>query len=136
MVESLCFRVLQILRESACSFSVTFVGPRRIRLLNRRYRGKDYPADVLTFRYPGESLEGQPFLGEILISPEVASRNARQWNATLQREVRRLLIHGVLHLLGYDHETDKGEMRRLENRLMRSRARIRSGPVGRARYAG
>jgi len=75
-------------------------------------------------------------LGEILISPEVASRNARQWNATLQREVRRLLIHGVLHLLGYDHETDKGEMRRLENRLMRSRARIRSGPVGRARYAG
>jgi len=75
-------------------------------------------------------------LGEIVISPEVASGNARQWNATLQREVRRLLIHGVLHLLGYDHETDKGEMRRLENRLMRSRARIRSGPVGRARYAG
>src|SRR5436190_8268347 len=93
VVESLCFRVLQILRESACSSSVTFVGPRRIRLLNRLYRGKDYPADVLTFRYAGESLEGQPLLVASVILPEVASRNARQWNASLKREVGGLLLH-------------------------------------------
>jgi len=60
-----------------------------------------------------------PVLGDIAISPETARRNARRFNRTLPDELRILILHGVLHLLGYDHETDRGEMLRLERRLRR-----------------
>jgi probable rRNA maturation factor len=59
------------------------------------------------------------FLGEIAISPETARRNARRYGRSLDRELRTLILHGILHLMGYDHETDRGQMNHLEGRLRR-----------------
>ena len=97
--------------------------------LNRKYRGEKRTTDVLSFpdaekRQPG--LRGNArrrkrgaFLGDIAISPVVARRNARALGRTLPEELQVLILHGVLHLLGYDHEADRGEMERVELRLRR-----------------
>jgi len=86
-----------------------------MRALNARYRGKDVPTDVLSF--PGPDRE--PDLGDIVVSVDTAERNARRLGRTLQRELDVLALHGFLHVLGFDHETDDGEMDRLERRLRR-----------------
>ena len=85
----------------------------RVRELNARYRGKDEPTDVLSFPGPG----GPAGLGDIVVSVDTAERNARRLGRTLQRELDVLALHGFLHVLGYDHETDDGTMDRLERRL-------------------
>jgi probable rRNA maturation factor len=84
-----------------------------VRALNARYRGKDKPTDVLSF--PG----GTAGLGDIVVSVDTAARNARRLGRSLQRELDVLALHGFLHVLGYDHETDDGTMDRLERRLRR-----------------
>lgn len=95
---------------------VRFVGDRAMRLANRQFRGKDKPTDVLSF--PGEDAgEGQGYLGDILISVPTARRQAAEAGHGVERELKVLLLHGILHCLGYDHETDQGEMERLERRL-------------------
>jgi len=86
-----------------------------VRELNARYRGKDKPTDVLSFPGPG----GTAGLGDIVVSVDTAERNARRLGRTLQRELDVLALHGFLHVLGYDHETDDGTMDRLERRLRR-----------------
>jgi probable rRNA maturation factor len=83
--------------------------------LNARYRGKDKPTDVLSFPGPG----GAAGLGDIVVSVDTAERNARRLGRTLLRELDVLALHGFLHVLGYDHETDDGTMDRLERRLRR-----------------
>ena len=93
--------------------SVLFCGDARMRSLNRRYRRKDRSTDVLSF--PGAGFA----LGDIVISVPYASREARRRGGTTRREIDRLLLHGYLHLLGYDHETDDGQMNALEARLAR-----------------
>ncbi len=97
--------------------------------LNGKYRGEKRTTDVLSF--PVEErlkpeLRGNPkrrhrgaFLGDIAISPVVARRNARKLGRKLAEELQILILHGVLHLLGYDHEADRGEMERVEMRLRR-----------------
>jgi probable rRNA maturation factor len=90
-------------------------GDRALRALNARYRGKDRPTDVLSF--PG--IGGREGLGDIVISVETAERNARSLGRTLAQELDVLALHGFLHVMGYDHETDDGEMERLERRLRR-----------------
>src|SRR5215510_1678357 len=100
-------------RPEAC-FSVVFVTDKAMHAYNLRYRHVDKPTDVLSFR-------GQDnYLGDILISTETAWKQAHQ-SPTLSFDdnIRRLLLHGVLHLSGYDHETDNGEMRAIERRLRR-----------------
>jgi len=94
--------------------TVAIVPDRRVRELNRRYRGKDVPTDVLSFpaQEPGE-------LGDVVIALGVARRQAAQAGHSLATELRVLALHGLLHLLGYDHERDGGQMRRLEQRLRR-----------------
>jgi probable rRNA maturation factor len=92
--------------------------------LNRRFRGKDKPTDVLSF--PAEPSAGKHFAGEIAISTEIATKNARELGCTPAEEVKILVLHGVLHLRGYDHECDNGQMARREKRL---RAKLRL-PVG------
>jgi probable rRNA maturation factor len=87
-----------------------------MRALNRRYRGKDRPTDVLAF--PAGST-GADFLGDIVISIPYAAREARKRREPQAREIDRLLVHGLLHLMGYDHETDDGEMDALEARVRR-----------------
>ena len=90
-------------------------GDRAVRALNARYRGQDRPTDVLSF--PGGGSEAE--LGDIVISVETADRNARAQRRTLAQELDVLALHGFLHVLGYDHETDDGTMDRLERRLRR-----------------
>ena len=73
----------------------------------------------MSFDYSGTAIDGNPFMGEILISPEVAAQNAKSYHMHPDREVKKLLIHGILHLAGYNHETDDGNMQRLQKKLMR-----------------
>ena len=95
--------------------TVAVVSDRRIRELNRQYRGKDSATDVLSF--PADE-PGQ--LGDIVLAHGVARRQAKSARHSLSSEFRVLALHGLLHLLGYDHERDNGEMRRLEQRLRRA----------------
>ena len=100
------------------SVTVALVTDGRIRMLNRDFRGLDKPTDVLSFRSTRKG-GSSGYLGDIVISVETASRQARRRRSTLRRELEVLTLHGFLHLLGYDHETDEGEMRRIEYRLRR-----------------
>jgi probable rRNA maturation factor len=93
--------------------------------LNARHRGKDYATDVLSFTYPEEQVDGMCFLGEVVIAPGVAARNACEYGVAVEAELRKLLVHGLLHLAGYDHETDSGEMSRLQKRILDRAARER-----------
>jgi probable rRNA maturation factor len=96
--------------------SVYFCGDRRMAGLNRRWRRRNRPTDVLAF--PAGEADAL-FLGDIVISVPYATRQARRRGESPSREMDRLLLHGYLHLLGYDHETDQGEMEALEARLRR-----------------
>jgi len=118
-VRRLLIDAAQATGTSAREVSVLFCGDRRIRTLNRRYRRKDRPTDVLAF--PAGSGEG--LLGDIVISVPYAARQARRHQESVPKELDRLLLHGYLHLLGYDHETDDGEMDALEAHL-RSRLKV------------
>jgi len=110
----------EVVAELAPAFAtvgVRFAGERTVRRLNRDFRGQDEPTDVLSF--PGmPSPEGR-HLGDIVISVPTAERQAARREVALEREVKLLLLHGLLHCLGYDHETDHGEMAKLEGRLRR-----------------
>ncbi len=81
------------------TLTVIFVPPARIRRLNKRYRGKDRPTDVLSFAgtYPGH-------LGDLVLCPQVIKKQAKEHGLTFKLELAYMLLHGVLHLLGYDHE--------------------------------
>ena len=96
--------------------TIAFVRDAKMRELNRDYRGKDYPTDVLSV---GAGCDGEAYLGDVVIATDTAARQALAANLDFGREVEELVIHGVLHLCGYDHETDGGEMNRLEKRLRR-----------------
>jgi len=105
------------LAPEADSLAVRFIGDRTMRQLNRTYRGVDRTTDVLSF--PGGRTPEGTHLGDLVISVPQAARQAAEHGLPLRRELRELLLHGVLHCLGYDHETDDGEMDRLERRLRR-----------------
>jgi probable rRNA maturation factor len=87
-----------------------------MRQLNAQFRGKDYATDVLSFR-PPSFVEG--FSGDIAVSLDFASRNGRALGHSIADEVKILVLHGILHLAGYDHESDDGEMAKRELRLRR-----------------
>jgi probable rRNA maturation factor len=99
--------------------SVAVVSDARVRTLNRAYRGKDVATDVLSFPGDGRAPSGRRFLGDIVIAAGVAGRQAREAGHTAATELRVLALHGLLHLLGYDHESDDGHMARVEARLRR-----------------
>jgi rRNA maturation RNase YbeY len=99
--------------RAGAEVSVTITNDRKLRELNARYRGKDRPTDVLSFPYEGE------VAGDVVISIDRAYAQALERGHSLQRELELLALHGVLHVCGYDHETDDGEMDRLERRLRR-----------------
>jgi probable rRNA maturation factor len=99
------------------SLGVRFTGDRAMQALNRDFRQKDKPTDVLSF--PGEATPEGQHLGDIVISVPTAARQAAERGQPLEREVKLLLLHGLLHCLGYDHESDAGEMERIERRLRR-----------------
>ena len=91
---------------------------RELKGLNHRFRGKNKPTDVLSFPAMLGLMRG--FAGDVAISAEIAARNARQLGHTAAEEIRILTLHAVLHLAGYDHEQDNGEMARKEARLRKS----------------
>ena len=119
-----CFaqRLRERLRLRDVGFSVALVGDRRMRGLNRQFRLVDKPTDVLSFpvgRQPAELEGGGGYLGDLVISVETANRQALAQRHPLETELQILMIHGLLHLLGYDHERDQGQMRRKELALRR-----------------
>jgi|SRR5215470_19047325 len=111
--------MLEAIGKSDSSVTVAFVSDNKIRELNRQFRNVDSATDVLSF--PSDSRDGE--MGDIAISIETAARQAKQNGLTLDGEIAQLLLHGLLHLSGYDHETDNGEMNRLELKL-RKKLRI------------
>ncbi|MGO8733085.1 MAG: rRNA maturation RNase YbeY [Terriglobia bacterium] len=125
----------QTLRLGRRDCNVCLVDDREIKRLNSLYRGKNRATDVLSFPWNARpshasrsaqervALEFKNFLGDIVISVDTAKRNARQEGHSTLNEIRWLILHGLLHLLGYNHESDQGEMTRLELAL-RSRLGI------------
>ena len=105
------------LAPEADTFTLRFTGDRAMRRLNRDFRDKDASTDVLSF--PGDDGPEGRHLGDVAISVPTARRQAAEHDEPVARELRRLILHGVLHCLGYDHETDDGQMERLETRLRR-----------------
>ncbi len=109
-------------RAAAGDVTVAIVPDARVRALNRTYRAKDKATDVLSFPGP-KSVVRSPksvFLGDIVIARGVARQQARDAGHPESTEWRVLALHGLLHLLGYDHETDNGRMARVEARLRRA----------------
>ena len=126
-------RLRTALKLGGRDFNVCFVDDRAIKRLNVQYRGKPNATDVLSFPWQGSNggrgaaaSEFAGFLGDVVISVETARRDARREGHSTANEIRWLILHGVLHLLGYDHETDRGEMTALEISL-----RARLGIAGR-----
>ncbi len=116
---------LQATPSEATGVTVVFVSDRHMRQLNRQWRGKQGTTDVLSFP-AGDDTFNNPdgaLLGDVVISVEQAARQAKENGLTLDQEIAQLILHGLLHLCGYDHETDKGEMNRLELSL-RKKLRI------------
>jgi probable rRNA maturation factor len=109
-------------------FSVLLTGDEQLRALNLQFRGKDKPTDVLSFPPLAETAHGG---GDLAISLETASVQAADHGHPLQMEVKLLILHGLLHLAGYDHERDKGQMRRRET-LLRKQFDLPAGLVERA----
>ena len=107
-------KALHAIGKSEPSATIAFVSDKRIRELNRQFRGIDKATDVLSF--PAEEKLN---LGDIAVSVETAAMQARENGLTLEGEIAQLILHGLLHLCGYDHETDNGEMNRFELKLRR-----------------
>ncbi len=95
--------------------NVLLTSSAEMKSLNRRFRGKDKPTDVLSF--PAEPAAKQQFAGEIAIAAEIAAQNARSLGHSPAQEIKILVLHGMLHLRGYDHECDNGQMARREKQL-------------------
>ena len=111
---ALTAKILELSGQTNAAVTVAFVSDRKIRELNRMFRGFDKSTDVLSFP-SGE----EEHLGDIAISVDTAKVQAKRNRLTLEQELAQLILHGVLHLSGYDHETDDGEMNRLELQLRR-----------------
>ncbi len=98
--------------------TIAFVSDKKIKELNNQYRNKNSVTDVLSFIYEADEFEtDNKYLGDIVISVEQAKKQALENNLNLNLEIKQLILHGILHLCGYDHETDKGEMNKLELEL-------------------
>ena len=113
-------KALNAIRKESFDATIAFVSDRQIKELNRRFRGIDKATDVLSFPAgEAEPATSSANLGDIAISLERAMTQARDNRMTFENEIAQLILHGLLHLCGYDHETDDGQMNRLELRLRR-----------------
>ncbi|HTN70030.1 MAG TPA: rRNA maturation RNase YbeY [Methylomirabilota bacterium] len=123
-LKKIAIRVLELVKQDQAELSLALVGNREIRKLNAQFRKKDYATDVLSFpaeeTFPGAAR----LLGDVIISVEKAQSQAKERGRTVGEEMVTLLIHGVLHLMGYDHERsakDARAMIRLERKIYRAR---------------
>ncbi|MDG2305920.1 MAG: rRNA maturation RNase YbeY [Candidatus Binatia bacterium] len=108
---------LRVLDEAASELSIALVDDDAMQELNATWRGKDRPTDVLAFaQREGDDLGDPDLLGDVVISVPTAERQAAERGHSLEHELRELLVHGILHLLGYDHERSPAEERRMFKR--------------------
>ena len=139
-VRVLADRMLKELELEHAELSVLLTNDRRIHELNRQYRGKDKPTDVLAFELDDGDGPGDvaPCLGDVVISLDTAARQAKSKRLPLLHEVRLLLAHGLLHLLGYDHArpTQKRRMDAMTRRLVTAAAKDRPKKSTGSRYSG
>lgn len=114
-------KALEAIKKTEFDATVAFVSDKQIKLLNRRFRGLENPTDVLSFPTVADEFEqtAAPNLGDIAISVERAEKQAAANGLSFETEIAQLILHGLLHLCGYDHENDNGEMNRMELRLRR-----------------
>ena len=124
--------ILDLIGESSADMGLSFVGDRRMRWLNHRFRGNNRSTDVLAFalreaRIPVVSHGVESLLGEIVISIPTALRQAKDGRRSLDEEIVALLIHGALHLCGYDHERGRAEALRMQHKERMVRRRL--GPI-------
>lgn len=108
-IKRIAEKVLKGERGNKAEISIAFVNPAKIRQLNKKYRKKDGPTDVLSYTYSKGS-------GEIIICPQVVRGNAKKFGATFKKELTRVLIHGILHFLGYDHEKGWAKAKKMEKK--------------------
>ena len=123
--------ILADVGEASAELSIMFVGDQRMRGLNRRYRGKDRTTDVLAFAMREAPESSASLLGDVVIAVPTAARQAKEGQRSLDEELTVLLVHGILHLCGYDHERSEKEARRMHRRermillsIMRSPKRV------------
>lgn len=120
--EKFAGKALKSIPETGNKFvTVALVSDRQMRKLNKEFRGKNSTTDVLSFPFEPDEFETEEnSLGDILISVEQAKRQAAENDLPLEIEIKQLILHGILHLCGFDHETDNGEMNRRELELRES----------------
>jgi probable rRNA maturation factor len=119
-------------RSARGTLSIAILPDARVKALNRKYRGNNKPTDVLSFPENGSGVVFErDFLGDIAISRGIAQKQAKLLGHSLRTEIRVLALHGLLHLLGYDHDSDNGRMARVEARLRR-KARLPLGLIARS----
>ena len=119
-IEEWLLKALEVLGLESIEISVYITDDQEIRELNKTYRGKDKSTDVLSFPLD-ETFDGYRILGDIVISQDTAERQAKELGHSLKNEVKRLLIHGLVHLLGYDHEKggeEERKFRELEEKIL------------------
>jgi probable rRNA maturation factor len=122
-LKRIALKILELVEQSQAELSIALVNNKEIRKLNAKYRRKDYPTDVLSFPAPNGLPINVQLLGDVVISVEKAEEQAKQRGRTVNEETATLLIHGILHLLGYDHERSAKAARvmgRLEKRIYRT----------------
>jgi probable rRNA maturation factor len=112
--ESFAEKAAAAIGKGGSAATIAFVSDKAIRQLNRQFRGIDKATDVLSF--PTDEADN---LGDIAISVDTAARQAKENGLRFDEEMAQLILHGLLHLSGYDHETDNGEMNRLELKIRR-----------------
>ena len=121
-IKKIALTILELVGEENAELSLALIGNLEIKKLNARYRKKDYATDVLSFPVEGIVLEETRLLGDVVVSVEKAAEQAKARGHSSEQELVTLLIHGVVHLIGYDHERSAREaraMRRVEKRIYR-----------------
>jgi len=119
-LKQVALAVLQLTEQQDAELSLAMIGNAAMQELNARYRHKNYPTDVLSFPAARNLPTEAPLLGDVIISVEKAAEQAKQRRRTLDQEMATLLIHGIVHLLGYDHERsakDARVMTRIEKKI-------------------
>ena len=126
-LDRLARAILSAVGETSAELGIVFVGDQRMRGFNRQYRGKDRTTDVLAFAMREAPHSSAHLLGDVVIAVPTAVRQAKQGQRSLDEELAVLIVHGILHLCGYDHERSEKEARRMyrrERMILRSLAQL------------
>lgn len=121
-IKKIALTILELVGEKNAELSLALIGSVEMKKLNAKYRKKDYPTDVLSFPIEGIVPKETRLLGDVVVSVEKAAEQAKARGYSPEQEMVTLLIHGIVHLMGYDHERSAREARamdRVEKRIYR-----------------